>query len=80
MSKSPTHFYEFGPFHLDPAERLLLRGEQPVQLTPKAFDTLVALVERSGHLVEKEELMGRVWEGSYVEENNLDKSISALRK
>jgi DNA-binding winged helix-turn-helix (wHTH) protein len=80
MSKPPTRLYEFGPFQLDPAERLLLRENQPVPLTPKAFDTLVALVERSGRLVEKDELMRRVWEGSFVEENNLDKSISALRK
>ena len=80
MSKPEKHFYDFGPFRLDPAERLLLRENLPVPLTPKAFDTLVVLVEKSGRLVEKEELMERVWAGQIVEENNLDKSISALRK
>src|SRR5207247_10158619 len=49
--------YEFGPFRLDAAERLLARGGQPVALTPKAFDLLVYLVERAGRLVEKRELM-----------------------
>jgi DNA-binding winged helix-turn-helix (wHTH) protein len=44
------HFYEFGAFRLDPAERLLLRDNQPVPLAPKAFDTLVLLVENSGRL------------------------------
>ncbi|HXD29533.1 MAG TPA: winged helix-turn-helix domain-containing protein [Pyrinomonadaceae bacterium] len=80
MSKPEKHFYEFGPFRLDPAERLLLREDSPVPLTPKAFDTLVVLVGKSGHLVGKDELMREVWGDSFVEENNLDKSISALRK
>jgi len=80
MSKPEKHFYEFGPFRLDPAERLLLREDLPVPLTPKAFDTLVVLVEQSGHLVGKDELMREVWGDNFVEENNLDKSISALRK
>ncbi|HVQ36863.1 MAG TPA: winged helix-turn-helix domain-containing protein [Pyrinomonadaceae bacterium] len=80
MVKPEKHFYEFGPFRLDPAERLLLRDDRPVPLTPKAFDTLVALVGKNGHLVSKDELMREVWGDSFVEENNLDKSISALRK
>jgi len=42
--------YTFGPFRLDPSERRLVRGDPPVELTPKAFDTLVVLVERAGHL------------------------------
>ncbi len=49
--------YEFGPFRLDPAERRLLRDDQQVALTPKCFDLLVMLVENSGHLLEKEELL-----------------------
>ena len=61
MSKSEKHFYEFDAFRLDPKERLLLREERPVPLTPKAFDTLVVLVEQSGHLVGKDELMREVW-------------------
>ena len=80
MSTRPQHLYEFGPYRLDTAERLLLRNEEPVPLTPKAFDTLLALVERSGHLVEKDELMKVVWSDAFVEESNLTNNVYALRK
>ena len=80
MSGQEKHFYEFGPFRLDPVKRRLLRDGEPVPLTPKAFDTLVALVERGGRTVEKEELMKEVWAGAAVEENNLNQNITALRK
>jgi Tol biopolymer transport system component/DNA-binding winged helix-turn-helix (wHTH) protein len=73
-------FYEFGPFHVDTSERVLLREGQPVMLSPKLFDTLLALVERSGHIVEKAELMETVWPGTFVEESNLSSSVSLLRK
>jgi DNA-binding winged helix-turn-helix (wHTH) protein/pimeloyl-ACP methyl ester carboxylesterase/class 3 adenylate cyclase len=72
--------YIFGPFVLDTREGALLRGGRPVQLTPKAFETLVALVEGSGHCLTKEELMRRVWPDSFVEENNLSQNISQLRR
>src|SRR5215472_14709839 len=72
--------YEFGPFRLDPDERLLLRAGRPVSLTPKAFETLVALVEDSGHLVKKDDLMKRVWPGTFVEEVNLAQNVSAIRR
>ena len=74
------HFYEFGGFCLDTGERLLLRGENPLRMPPKVFDTLRILVENSGHVLEKEELLRQVWPDTFVEENNLNKSISALRK
>jgi len=80
MSTRARHLYEFGPFRLDTAEQLLLRDGKPVPLTPKAFEMLVALVERSGHLVEKEELMKVVWADAFVEESNLTNNVSALRK
>jgi TolB-like protein/DNA-binding winged helix-turn-helix (wHTH) protein/Tfp pilus assembly protein PilF len=80
MSTRPQHLYEFGPYRLDTAEQMLLRDGKAVPLTPKAFETLVALVERSGHLVEKEELMRVVWADAYVEESNLTNNVSALRK
>jgi TolB-like protein/Tfp pilus assembly protein PilF len=73
-------FYEFGPFCIDAAKRVLLRGGAIVPLTRKAFDTLLVLVENRGEVLEKEELMKRVWPDSFVEENNLNQSISALRK
>jgi len=55
MHQSSRHSYEFGPFRLDRQERLLVQGEATISLTPKAFDLLLALVERHGRLVEKEE-------------------------
>jgi DNA-binding winged helix-turn-helix (wHTH) protein/Tol biopolymer transport system component len=76
--EKPT--YEFGPFRLDPAERLLLRDGQAVPLTPKAFDLLVCLVERHGRLVEKSTLMRALWPDTVVEEANVAYNISALRK
>ncbi|MFN0112406.1 MAG: winged helix-turn-helix domain-containing tetratricopeptide repeat protein, partial [Blastocatellia bacterium] len=80
MSLSDKQIYEFGPFALDPAERILRLAGAPVPLEPKAFDTLVVLVERSGRLVEKEELLRQVWPGTFVEEVNLARNISVLRK
>ncbi len=74
------HFYEFGPFRLDPAERLLLRNNQTIPLAPKAFDTLLLLVENSGHLLTKDELMKRLWPATFVEEVNLAQNISAIRR
>jgi len=72
--------YEFGEFRIDPDERLLLRDGKPVPLTPKAFETLLALVEQSGHVVKKDDLMKRVWPDSFVEEVNLAQNVSAIRK
>lgn len=72
--------YEFGAFRLDVAERMLLREGEVVPLTPKVFDILVILVENSGHLLEREELLSAVWDDSFVEEANLTVSVSALRK
>jgi len=77
MSK---HFYEFGPFRIDLTERVLLRNGQPVQLTPKAFETLLVLVQHCGHVVGKDELMNRIWPDTFVEEVGLARNISALRK
>ena len=73
-------FYEFGPYCLDVGERVLLCDGKPVQLTPKAFDTLLVLVERSGCVVERAELLAAVWPDTYVEEQNLTFNISVLRK
>ena len=72
--------YEFGPFRLDPSERLLLRDGQPIALKPKAFDLLVFLVERPGRLVPKRELMEGLWPGTFVEEANLTYTVSILRR
>jgi DNA-binding winged helix-turn-helix (wHTH) protein/predicted ATPase len=72
--------YEFGPFRLDPEERLLMDKGQAVALTPKGFDVLLALVRNAGHVVGKEALMREIWPDTFVEENNLTVNISALRK
>jgi len=77
---NPKHFYQFGAFLLDPAERTLTRAGTPVPLTPKAFDTLLVLVRHSGHTVEKEELFKEVWPDTFVEDGNLAVKIFALRK
>jgi Tol biopolymer transport system component/DNA-binding winged helix-turn-helix (wHTH) protein len=80
MSNPEKHFYEFGPFRLDPVKRRLLRDGEMVLLTPKAFDTLLELVRQSGKTIEKDDLMKKVWPDAVVEENNLNQNISTLRK
>src|SRR6266498_2326675 len=80
MSRLTKHSYEFGPFRLDARERLLLHDEEIVPLSPKTFDMLVALVENSGHLLEKNELMQTLWPDTFVEEGSLAQNISLLRK
>lgn len=80
MKQAVQHLYEFGPFRIDPAERLLMRSGDSIPLTAKAFDTLLILVQRSGHLVEKSELISAVWTNSFVEEGNLTVVICTLRK
>ena len=80
MTSAALPCYRFGAFELQPAERRLLSGGTPVHLGPHAFDLLVALVERSGHLVTKDELLARVWGKVVVEENTLQAHISVLRK
>src|SRR5215831_2944973 len=70
----------FGPFRLDAADHLLLRGDIPVPLPPKAFDTLVYLLENSQRLITREELMRAVWPDSFVEDSNVTVNISLLRK
>jgi DNA-binding winged helix-turn-helix (wHTH) protein/pimeloyl-ACP methyl ester carboxylesterase len=72
--------YEFGPFRLEPSEHRLVREGRSIPLSGKAFDTLRVLLERPGTLVLKQELMNAVWPEIAVEENNLDRNISAVRK
>jgi Tol biopolymer transport system component/DNA-binding winged helix-turn-helix (wHTH) protein len=80
MSAPLKHLYEFGEFRLDPKERILLRGDQPVELTPKGFELLSLLVENHGRLLGKNELMEKIWAGSFVEDSNLTFNIRQLRK
>ena len=79
-SKGSRLVYEFGPFRFEPSERILLKDGKPVQLAPKVFDTLIALIESNGRLVEKEELISKLWPDTFVEEATLARNISDLRK
>ena len=72
--------YEFGPFRLEPAERRLRRDGTLLPLTPKALDTLVALVESAGRAVGKDELMEKIWPDTTVAEATLAQNVFALRK
>jgi DNA-binding winged helix-turn-helix (wHTH) protein/Tfp pilus assembly protein PilF/TolB-like protein len=80
MTQVVSTGYEFGPFRLDSAQRLLFREGQPLALEPKVLETLLALVENSGQLIEKEALIKRVWPDTFVEEGNLTRNIHHLRK
>jgi DNA-binding winged helix-turn-helix (wHTH) protein len=72
--------YAFGPFRLDTKALQLYRGDEPVALTPKAFDTLLELVRNDGRLVRKESLLQAVWPGAFASEDSLTQNITALRK
>jgi DNA-binding winged helix-turn-helix (wHTH) protein/tetratricopeptide (TPR) repeat protein len=74
------NIFRFKSFRLDVGERQLLHHEKAVPLTPKAFDVLAYLVERNGHLVEKDELLEKVWADSFVEEINVARIVHTLRK
>src|SRR5262245_56386918 len=80
MSNQTMQAYVFGRFRIDAIKRLLFAGDELVTLTPKAFDTLLALVENRGTVLSKEELMRMVWAEQFVEENNLAQNIHSIRK
>jgi len=80
MATGPKVLYEFGPFRVDPDKQVLLRENQPIALTPKAFETLLILVRHSREVVSKDELMKAVWPDAFVEEANLSQNIFVLRK
>lgn len=80
MANAYNKLYEFPPYRVNATEKLLLRNGERIPLTPKAFDTLLVLVERHGHIVEKNDLIRMVWPDAVVEENNLNQNISAIRK
>ncbi|MDQ3042064.1 MAG: transcriptional regulator, partial [Acidobacteriota bacterium] len=82
MSVKEKELYEFGEFRLNVTEHFLARlsGGERVPLSEKAFETLCVLVRNAGHLVNKNELLNQVWVDSFVEENNLNKCIHAVRR
>ena len=72
--------YIFGEYRVDVLRRRLFLNDEPLTVTAKAFDVLVKLIERSGEIVSKDELMNAVWVDAAVEENNLTQQVSALRR
>src|SRR5437870_10602849 len=80
MSLAINHFHRFGEFTVDGDQKVLLRNDSPLPLAPKVFDTLLILLDSRGRIVEKEELMKRLWPDSFVEESNLTFNIQQLRK
>ena len=80
MSPEAGHFYEFGDFRLDPSAKVLFCDNKPVALTPKVFETLQVFVEHAGRLLEKDELMQKIWQDRFVGESNLKFNIKMLRR
>ena len=80
MPHTPHTCYEFGPYRLNPAQRLLTRDGENIALTPKAADILTLLVMNAGSLVQKDELLKEVWADTFVEESNLSQNIFILRR
>lgn len=80
MPDEMRRFYEFGPFRVDTANRLLMHGGEVVPLKQKAVDTLLVLIERRGEVMEKDALMRRLWPDTFVEESSLSQNVYALRK
>jgi predicted ATPase len=72
--------YEFDDFRVDTGQFLLMKDGHPTAITPTVFRILLALLERPGQIVAKDELMKFVWPDSYVEEGNLNRNVSTLRK
>ena len=79
-AEHPTHFYAFDSFVVDAGKSVLSRDGQSVPLTPKAFEILLVLVRNPGRVLKKEELIEEVWPDAFVDENNLPRNISSLRK
>jgi eukaryotic-like serine/threonine-protein kinase len=80
MGNGIRRFYEFGPYRIDPSRDVLLRADESIPLTAKAFQTLLVLVENSDQVMSKERLMEMLWPDTFVEESNLAKHISMVRK
>ncbi len=80
MSDKIKHFYEFSEFRLDTENPSLWRGGELVSISPKALETLILLVEKRGEIVSRDDLMEKVWHDTFVEEGNINYTISLLRK
>ena len=79
-AENKRFIYQFGKFALDPQEKTLYSDGVPLHLPAKEFETLLFLVENNGRALSKQEMMSAVWQDAFVEEGNLAKQISRLRK
>src|SRR4030095_4972974 len=77
---SNGHRYVFGDFEIDPANRRCLRGGEEVPLTSRVFAILLVCSENPGRLLGKDELIEKVWHGDFVEDGNLTRNVSTLRR
>jgi DNA-binding winged helix-turn-helix (wHTH) protein len=73
-------YFEFGEFRLDTQQRVLQKNGETIHLTPRIFNLLYVMVENAGRILEHDELLDKVWEGAFVEQANVKKSISTLRQ
>ena len=80
MGSAAGNFYEFGPYMLDARERVLMREGEIVHLTPKEFETLLALLRGGGRVMSKEELLKEIWHDTFVSEATLAQNVFTLRK
>ena len=80
MMPQSSQSLKFGPYRVDRDQRLLFRGSEIIPLAPRLYDTLWALVEKGGRIVDKEDLLRRVWQDAFVEEGSLARNVSTLRK
>lgn len=80
MRQETKQIYEFGPYRMHIAEKLVSRDGENLPLTPKTFDLLLALVEHQGQVLDKDTLLKLVWPDSFVEEGNLSKGVFLLRQ
>ena len=75
MPSLTSNLYAFGEFSVDPQNRVLRLRDEPIALTPKAFEVLLLLIQANGQVVTKNELMQSVWPDSFVEESNLTQTV-----
>ena len=80
METQNFRFYEFGEFRLDSRRRILLKNGEQIQLSARIFDLLLVFLQNEGEILGHEDLLDKVWEGTFVEQSNLKKSVSALRQ
>jgi DNA-binding winged helix-turn-helix (wHTH) protein/Tol biopolymer transport system component len=80
MGTEGFRYYEFDEYKIDARRRILFKNGERVQLSSRIFDLLLVLVQNEGRILEHDELLDKVWEGMFVEQSNLKKSVSALRQ